>query len=291
MRLFLTTIVFCMLSACSGFKPQALDYAKVDIPADQWSIDYGVYTPPNWQPIERLPVVIMLHGGGGSHVSFERYGAHEYLNRQISAGKISRAIIVTPNGQNGFWENWHDGTRHYRDWVLDHVLPQVMADYNTLTCPEHCHLAGISMGGFGVLRFAYFANDRFSSVSAISAPIFSKAQAEKQKTSWLVKLLFPFKRIFGEHYTEEFRRSNPYNAFVEDENVQKMRLQLIWGDKDHARIKQSNEAFHKHLAANDVKHDYYVYQGGHRWKYWVPNLDRVMNFLLVEQDQQTSAAE
>jgi len=280
MRIYLVLVLIVLLSACSNFKPQALDYSTVEPHNKKRAMDYAVYTPPNWQEGERLPLIVFLHGGGGSHLSFERYGAHQYLDAQINAGRIARAVIVLPDGGNGFWENWADGTRHYRDWVLNEVVPKVRRDYQTLNCPDHCHLAGISMGGFGALRFAYFARDQFSSVSAISAPIFNRNEAETQKSSLLLRLLFPFKRIFGETYTEEFKRSNPYNAWVNDSEQRQMRLQLIWGDQDSRRIISTNQTFHQRLVDNNVKHDYYVFEGRHKWKYWVPNLGRVINFLV-----------
>jgi len=281
MRLTLPLLIFVLLSACNTFKPEALEYHAVQPANKRGPMKYGVYTPPNWQPSERLPLIVFLHGGGGSHLSFERYGADEFLDREVSAGRVARALIVVPNGENGFWENWADGSKHYRDWVLEEVVPAVQRDYQTLECPKHCHLAGISMGGFGVLRFAYFATDSFSSVSAISAPIFNQDQAQKQKQSLLIRLLFPFKRIFGETYTEDFIRSNPYNYWVNSVDQSKLRLQLIWGSADHRRIVEMNEAFHKRLNDGDIDHDHYVYEGGHKWKYWVPNLGRVINFLLA----------
>ncbi len=282
MRITLILLTCCLLSACTTFKPEALDYGAVTPSDKRTPMHYGVYTPPNWELGERLPLIVFLHGGGGSHLSFERYAADEFLDREINAGRVARAIIVLPNGDNGFWENWADGSKHYRDWVLNEIVPTVRQDYQTLECPKYCHLAGISMGGFGVLRFAYFAHDTFSSVSAISAPIFNEEQAKKQKTSFLVKLLFPFKRIFGDSYTEEFKRSNPYNAWVENPSQAKMRLQLLWGSNDHKRIIESNEAFHRRLNEANVVHDHYVYNGGHKWRFWVPNLGRVVNFLVDE---------
>lgn len=282
MRLPILLMCAFMLTACSNFKPEALDYSSVAPANKNKPMEYAVYTPPGWQLRERLPLIVFLHGGGGSHMSFERYGAHEFLDDEIEAGRVARAIIVLPNGDNGFWENWADGTRHYRDWVLQEVVPSVKQRYRTLDCPKHCHLAGISMGGFGVLRFAYFARDDFSSVSAISAPIFNREEAEKQKTSFLIKLLFPFERIFGETYTEEFKRSNPYNAWINNAEQQKVRIQIMWGDKDRDRIIETNEAFHRRLKENNVEHDFHVFEGGHKWKYWVPNLGRVVNFLVAK---------
>jgi len=284
MRYLFLVVITIFLSACSNFKPESLDYGTVALVNKKKPMAYGVYTPPNWQPTEQLPLIVFLHGGGGSHLSFERYKADEFLDLEISAGRIARAVIVLPDGDNGFWENWADGSRHYRDWVLNDIVPKVQQDYRTLKCPEHCHLAGISMGGFGALRFAYFAKSDFSSVSAISAPIFNRQEAEKQKISFLIKLIFPFERIFGETYTEEFKRSNPYNVWVNDPEQQKVRLQIVWGNNDSQRIIDTNEAFSKRLLKNNIDHDYYVFDGGHKWKYWVPNLGRVINFLVDRND-------
>ena len=284
MRTILSFIFLLCLNACSTFQPVDLDYAQVKPENRKSVIDYGVYTPPNWSSEERLPLIVFLHGGGGSQYSFERYGTPEYLDQEISQGRLPRFILVTPNGDNGFWENWVDGSKHYRDWVLRDIVPKVRQDYQTLDCPEHCYLAGISMGGFGALRFAYFARQDFSAVSAISAPIFNKQQAQKRKSSILLRLLFPFKRIFGETYTEDFIRSNPFNAWVENSEQRAMRLQIMWGTKDHKSIIESNEKFHNHLLKHGVKHDSYVYDGGHKWKYWVPNFGRVIGFLLKDSD-------
>lgn len=284
MKTSLLILILSFTTACVHFKPESLDYALVTISAPNsvavHQMDYGVYTPPDWQRGESLPIILFLHGGGGSHLSFERYGADEYLDQKITSGEIPRVIIVTPDGNNGFWENWQDGTFMYRDWVLNEVFPKVQEEYQTLACPEHCHLAGISMGGFGVLRMAYLHKQQFASVSSISAPIYSDKTANEQSTSLLAKLFFPLERIFGTDPQISYRQDNPYNAWVDDQELQKLRLQLIWGDRDTKRIKAANEEFHQRLNQNNVDHDHYVYSGKHKWKDWIPNLSRVINFLL-----------
>ena len=272
-------LIMSFLSACSTFKPQLLDYSVIDIEKPKHQMAYGVYTPPNWQQGEALPLILLLHGGGGSHYSFERFGSVEYLDEKIINGEIPRVIIVTPNGNNGFWENWADGSHNYRDWVLDRVLPKVQQDYQTLNCPEHCHLAGISMGGFGVLRFANLRKESFSSVSVISAPIYNNEDNE-QKTSWLIKLLFPLERIFGKNFQDKYHANSPYKAWLTEEQQVAVRLQLIWGENDHNAIKLANQKFHQHLIDNQVEHDFYIYPGRHKWVDWIPNFSRIINFLV-----------
>lgn len=279
MKLIIVLILATQLLACTTFQPERLDYSSIQPQNKDTALEYAVYTPPDWELGERLPLIIFLHGGGGSHLSFERYGADEFLDAEITAGRIARAIILLPNGDNGFWENWADGSRHYRDWVLKDLLPQVQEKYQTLDCPEHCHLAGISMGGYGVLRFAVFAPEQFSSVSAISAPIFNREQAEAFKPSLLIRILIPFKRIFGKQYSPEFISSNPYNAFVDNPGLKAVRLQLIRGSEESEHIIDSNERFHQRLEQAGYQHEYWIYSGGHKWRYWIPQLGQVVNFL------------
>ncbi len=269
------------LCGCSTFEPTALNYAELEVPNKREPLEYAVYTPPGWQASERLPLIVFLHGGGGSHQSFERFGGHTELDKRISAKEVNRAIIVFPNGDNGFWENWADGSRHYRDWVLDYMMPKVQHDFKTLKCPEHCHIAGISMGGFGALRITNFEPDRFSSVSAISAPIFTKAE---ERPSLLLRLLIPFKRIFGDVASSDVLNTNPYYTWVDKRLDKKMRLQLIWGDEDRPGIIEANENFSNKLNDNQIAFQSQVYQGGHKWKYWVPILGDVINFNLADQN-------
>lgn len=277
MRLISLCLIVALLSGCSTFKPTELDYRSLELSNKAKPMRYAVYTPPNWQPSERLPLVIFLHGGGGSHESFERYGGHRVLDRLIQEGKSKRAIIVLPNGNNGFWENWADGSRHYRDWVINHIMPTVQRDYQTLNCPEHCHIAGISMGGFGSLRMAHYHPDLFSSVSAISAPIFTKPD---ERPSLLLRLLIPFKRIFGDLEDTKIRTENPYYSWVDQRLDKKMRLQLVWGNADHKGIIEANQNFQRRLNENQIEHDSLVYSGGHKWKYWVTIIEDVMTFTL-----------
>lgn len=268
------------IAGCRSFQPVDMDYGSVDVDRKPHKVEYGVYTPPGWQPGERLPLILYLHGAGDNHLSFERQGANHYFDEQINTGEMPRVILVSPNGKLGFWEDWADGSRLYRTWVLEQIVPAVQRRYNTLDCPEHCHLMGISMGGFGALRFAYFASDRFSSVSALSAPIIERKKDEKPEVSWFVKLFFPLDRIFGNDFKNGFAEENPY-AWADNPDLRSVRLQLVWGEDDGMRIRDANRRLSDYLTDNGVEHDAIEYEGGHKWVYWKPMFGRVVNFLVT----------
>ena len=137
------------------------------------------------------------------------------------------------------------------------------------------------MGGFGALRIASFYKDSFSSLSAISAPILS-SDDRGAKTPLMVRLFFPLKRIFGPPPLNDDKSKSIKSVWTDQNNkaLQKIRLQLIWGDKDQPNIIGTNERFHELLKKTGRQHEFHVYQGGHKWKYWQPNFNRVINFLV-----------
>ena len=274
--------LFIIQAGCSSFKGTELTYEKIRTSTLDETIEYGVYTPPNWNKTERLPLVLFLHGARDDQNTLEQYKTHTYFDQQINAGKMPRFILITPNGDNGFWENWHDGSHNYRDWVMQDILPKVQRDYNTLDCPKHCSLMGISMGGFGALRIASFYKNNFSSLSAISAPILSNDDKKDSKVPLLVRLFFPLHRIFGPklYNGEESQSIKSVWSDKNDKALQKIRLQLIWGDKDKPNIISANQRFHELLKKTGRQHEYHIYHGGHKWKEWQPNFNRVINFLV-----------
>ncbi|KAG1694735.1 hypothetical protein GQR58_006732 [Nymphon striatum] len=139
------------------------------------------------------------------------------------------------------------------------------------------------MGGFGALRMVSYYVDSFSSISAISSPILSN-ESKESKIPLLVRLYFPLNSIFGPQPYGGDKSKSIHSVWTNKNNqtLQKIRLQLIWGDKDQPNIIKANQRFHELLLKSGRKHQYHVYQGGHNWESWQPNFNRVINFLLNE---------
>jgi len=279
-KLFLL-FVYLLITGCTTFKAQELDYLQLKIEDKRKPLKYAVYTPPDWKPGEKLPLVLFLHGAGSTHKSFERYGAHEYLDKEISAGNIPRAILVSPRGGLSMWENWDYGSIAYRDWIIDDLIPEVRKNYTTLGCPEHCHVIGTSMGGFGALRLAQLEADKFSSVSTISGLIFSYEKPQRGNLLFRAIMYFPSLNIFG--YRKNSNLIDPYYIWVNESGTKKPRLQLMWGDKDHKGIIKTNRDLHLRLAEAQIEHDFYIYDGGHKWVDWVPLFNKAMNFSILNK--------
>jgi len=239
-------------------------------PAMDKPMGYSVYTPPGWGPDERLPLVVLLHGGGSDHTSFIEYGVGPFLDAEHAAGRLPRAIIVNPDGEFGFWENWKDGSRLYRDWVMRDLLPKVQAEYGTLPCPAHCHVMGMSMGAHGALRFIYFESDSFSTVTVISGMILSREEVKPTLRRSIFGLFIPFDRIWGDIDDPNSAPADldPFVGWVENDTLRSKSLFLTWGTEDKKRMKTTGGRFKETLDASGLDYHFTRYEGEHLWRDW-----------------------
>lgn len=262
---------------CAGFARRA-EYGAYPSQANRGVIlEHAVYTPPDFSPGERLPLVVFLHGGGDSHDAFDRHGISERLDRAIRAGTVPRAVILLPDGDLGFWANWHDESRRYEDWVVEELIPRIAGEYRTLSCPEHCHVMGVSMGGAAALRWAHHRPDTFSTVTSLSGPVLNTEQMISFVNDRLLSILVPTQRIFGPpEPRSRIEEEDLYLQWTSPEATHMRRIVIAWGDSDRGGIVEGSRAFHEHLAAHDVPHEAWEYDGGHGWVHWAPVIERAL---------------
>jgi predicted esterase len=109
-----------------------------------WSV---LYPGPR---VERLPVLVALHGLGGTHRSFvDVLGVDRFLAAAASSG-VPRFAIATVDGGTTYWHPRPDG-EDAGGMVLHELLP-LLAGQGLRTGRLAFH--GYSMGGYGALRLA-----------------------------------------------------------------------------------------------------------------------------------------
>lgn len=74
-----------------------------DVLDRKWA--YTIYLPPGYESSERAyPVFYLLHGLGGDHTGWVRYGrADMTADSLIAAAAIPPVILVMPDGGRSFW--------------------------------------------------------------------------------------------------------------------------------------------------------------------------------------------
>ena len=174
--------------ACSVAAPDLAPYAP---PGPQVSgtfysaarnraVGYTIGYPPRHRPGSQLPLVIMLHGYGDTHVSalFGLTPARA-LALRVGGAPLPPMALVTVDGGAGYW-NPHPGDNP-QAMLTDEVIPMCQRrglGTESRSGARRIGVMGVSMGGYGALLLAEKFPDLISAAAAISPAIWtSYAQA------------------------------------------------------------------------------------------------------------------
>jgi pimeloyl-ACP methyl ester carboxylesterase len=134
-------------------------------------VGYTVAYPPGHEPGDRLPLVVMLHGFGGSHSNaLAGLSPAQALALHVDGVPLRPMAMVTVDGGGGYW-NPHPGDDPM-GMVVDELVP--LCRRLGLGRPPHkIATMGISMGGYGALLFAEKFPRLFTAVAAISPAVWT----------------------------------------------------------------------------------------------------------------------
>ena len=130
-----------------------------------------VYTPPGYQPTERLPILLFLPGYSGTGEQMFNRGMQEVpfstrADRWIADG-TSRFIAVLPDvmtrlGGSQYLDSPAIG--NYATWLAKELVPWISARFPA----THWGVLGRSSGGFGAIHLALTFPGVFSAVGCLS---------------------------------------------------------------------------------------------------------------------------
>jgi enterochelin esterase-like enzyme len=266
------------IGACQRTPYGRLRYSELASAREGKLLHYGVYLPPGWDGARPLPVVLLLHGAGDDHTSADREQVVHALDGAIRSGKLPPFVLVAPEGERGFWLNWYDGSHHYRDWVMDEVLPALRARYPLLPEPQHLHLIGVSMGGGGMQLWLH-ERERFASASIVSAPILNEPDTRAFLRHFVSAQALD--RVFGP--AGHGSGLDPYAVLSDAAALHGSKLLFAAARADRGGILDSNRAFDRQLRERAVPHQFLIFPGKHRWTSWAEVLPYVLCLQLSAQ--------
>lgn len=229
-----------------------------------------IYLPPGYYDTQRrYPVMYMLHGYGGPHYEWEKWGLLSHAERMIRSGEIQPMILVMPNGimpsgQPSYFLNHaptSDGQR-WGDMVWKDLVNYIDATYRTLARRESRAIGGLSLGGQAALTLGFTHPEVFKFIGAHS-PSFREPSGNPD----------PPDVFFG-----DWNYYNQYDPFWLVENSNAPRQVTLWLDvgtdddkwRTCAPNKHCIEAFHNLLVAKNIPHTWQAtWPGGHEGiDYW-----------------------
>ena len=229
--------------------------------------DLCVWAPPIRSATNTLPLVILLHGAGGSAWSWPlNGGAHLTASRLIEAEEIAPVALAMPS--DGLWSLGSGYVPHadadYERWIVDEVPAAAALVDDRVSASSPLTIAGLSMGGFGALRLGAKYPDRFRGISAHSA----------------VTTLGRLAEVTGDHLEGLPGFGQPDGTALHWLEVNAARLPPLRFDcgTDDGLL-PGNRGLHAALEARGIDHQYEEFAGGHDWLYWRLHLADTLRFL------------
>jgi len=134
-------------------------------PAMGRAVSATVLTPPGWRPGGCYPVLYLLHGSSDDHHCWLRHTA--ILDMAAESGFL---VVLPEAGRIGFYTDWEvpDRDATVPRWETFHTV-ELVALLEERFCASDVRLAaGISMGGYGALRYAIRRPGLFRAVASLS---------------------------------------------------------------------------------------------------------------------------
>jgi len=286
-RLSLAISAFLFLTVGSAAAQSRIDCSALNSRILKHPVRYCVYLPSGYEsgaakpPAQRYPVLYLLHGLGDNEQTLFNSGGWTLLDELRNQHKMGDFLIVVPEGRRSFYINSPDGSERYNDFFLQEFIPRMESKYRIRAGRSNRAISGISMGGYGALRFAFAHPELFSAVSAQSAALMTETaqqlDAAANSGSPLLAVLAP---VFGRPI--DARHWNENNPLVLAKRnaaaLRKLSIYLNCGQADNYGFEKGNAALDEELSKEHVKHEYHAYPGDHSITYFLSHFAEVMEF-------------
>ena len=316
----LTILFYCLINCCvvadfpnfqSGFNLTVVNISKInerlyDVVVESTAVkdpqNIRVLVPDDYttsNATRRYPVLYLLHG------------AHEGAQTWTTAGTAQQTIgnrsviAVMPNGARfGWYTNWlFPGNATPQDWRTFHneqVIPWIDFNLRTVAKKQGRAIAGLSMGGYGAIRYAEVYPENFIYTASFSGTLNLR---DRGIQAFVVSTESgdqkPGKGPFG----PPFIMTNTSGWVVQDavthgETLRGLNISIYTGDIGIPEIDMYRSAFDMHRALNtlNISHFYLNYGNGksigngchgkHEWACWNACLIDVLPRIMTVLEQQ-----
>ncbi|MDQ1707168.1 MAG: hypothetical protein QOJ88_379 [Pyrinomonadaceae bacterium] len=239
------------------------------------TLPYNVLLPVDYeQPsarTKRYPVLYLLHGLSGHYTNWlEKTRLAEYA-------RSYDLIIVMPEGNNSWYTDSATVARDkYESYLLDEVFPDVERRYRTNATRDGRAIAGLSMGGYGALKFGVKHPELFSFAGSMSGAL-GAASTTATELKGLDSIWRSLAEVFGPENSPTRAANDVNKLFRELPAASSTALPFVYldcGTEDPLLSGSRNLA--AVLVEKKIAHEYRELPGTHTWSYWDAQVQEVL---------------
>ena len=229
------------------------------------SLPYKAILPADYNTATttRYPVLYLLHGLTGHYSDWvSRSNVADYARQY-------RIIVVTPEGNDSWYID------KYESYILEELIPDVQQRYRTIEARYGRAIAGLSMGGYGAIKFGLKSPQTFAFAGSMSGAFGVTRFTEKDVPQlWHASL-----KLFGP-LDSETRKTNDLFEIVN--GLPPARINSLpffyfdCGTEDAPYIFTSNRDLAKLMFDKKIPHEFRQLPGDHSWAYWDQQIPHVL---------------
>jgi len=243
------------------------------------TLPYTIVLPPDYlrSKTTRYPVLYLLHGWSGHYTDWiTRTNVADYAAHY-------RMILVMPEGNNSWYtDSAGVASDKYETYVLQELLPDVQKRYRTIESRYGRGIAGLSMGGFGALKFGVKSPGTFAFAGSISAALATSWTDDSLKR-WPRTLQDSVITVFGPPGSPT-RKANDIFELLRGQSPARVAalpyLYVNCGTEDLTL--PDNLQLVELLREQKIPHEYRELPGDHNWQYWDQQVKEVLQIAAVK---------
>jgi S-formylglutathione hydrolase FrmB len=250
------------------------------------AVHYCVLLPPGYDSApahhsERYPVLYFLHGLGDNEQTLFKTGGWNLIEDLRRQHKVGDFLIVTPDAKTSFYVNSADGKVRYSDFFVQEFIPYIEGKYRIRRERKSRAISGISMGGYGALRFAFANPNLFSAVSAQGAALMTESP---QELNAALRSGTPLGRLLGSVFgnpinVPRWRENDPFSLARKNKvGIGNLAIYFNCGREDEYGFEVGATALDRQLQDEHIKHEFHLYPGNHSASYFGAHLGEVIEF-------------
>jgi S-formylglutathione hydrolase FrmB len=250
-------LLLALVSVSLAQSPQLKD-AEFMSPSLGRTMHYRILLPVSYDTgKQNYPVLYLLHG---------LYGDYKNWTDITSIAKYlgsTDLIIVMPDGNDSWYTNWaSDPQQKYEDYIIKDLIAEVESHYRTIDTRDSRWIAGLSMGGYGALKFGLKYPQMFSIAGSFSGALNPDGRMASEHAAFAPQLM----KVYGPESSATRVNNNIYKLAAETQSATAPYFFLTCGTSDS--FLATNRDFVASLPAQHIRYEYHELPGTHSWEFW-----------------------
>lgn len=239
---------------------------KLDSKLMARKMPYRVILPVNYKTSNKktfYPTIYLLHGLTGH---FDNWADKTKLTDYAEKYNY---LIVMPEGDNGWYSDSASVPNdRYESYIIKELIPEIDKKFRTIADKKHRAVAGLSMGGYGSIKFGLKYPEIFALVGSFSGALGAATLTEKEvgTTGTVAASILSVYGIAN----SQTRQANDIFQIIKEISPAKIKslpfIYLDCGTEDF--LLNNNRDFADLLQEKKIPHEFRQLPGGHNWMFW-----------------------